>query len=287
MDALTATAAKSGIAPAEGDDLDVAKAQLQLDQDELADAVEDVARETGDPRGRIQRELDARGVAMKKAEAYGAGQKATAVAAVRKHGTLAARLDAWFEQRNRARLLAQAEAKANDDASKMATEHASMESLSAKTGAGIVGMAGSARVKMLEAMATRRAEMSIADDRGQTEQQLAAVYGRWQQQVWTQHHILGYLILQSLALVTAPDPGDDIARSGWTHGGRPGDDGSAPATHAAQHPDPGAGGRGPAGRAAGDPGRTAADYDHPGPDDGRVDGGLPGLHPGVLRLVCV
>lgn len=41
------------------DDLDIAKAQLGLDSDELADAQQDLARAGGDERGRIQQELAA------------------------------------------------------------------------------------------------------------------------------------------------------------------------------------------------------------------------------------
>src|ERR1035441_5893014 len=54
-------------------DLDVAKAQLSLDQNELADSMEDLARESGDQRGKIQQELSAREAAMKKYDAR-AGQ---------------------------------------------------------------------------------------------------------------------------------------------------------------------------------------------------------------------
>src|ERR1700722_12544190 len=62
--ALTAKAgpapvATSAAAPT-GDDLDVAKAQLSLDQDELSDSMEDLARASGDHRGKIQQELTAR-----------------------------------------------------------------------------------------------------------------------------------------------------------------------------------------------------------------------------------
>jgi small-conductance mechanosensitive channel len=201
VETLTAAAAKSGTAPAEGDDLDVAKAQLQLDTDELTDATGDLARETNDQRARIQQELAAHESDMKKLEA-GNEKKATAVAAVRQHATLWGRVSAWFEQRTRARLLAQAEAKAQDDAKAMAARHDRMEDASVKASGQVAATSGSARVKMLESMATRRAAMSISDDRAQTDQQLASVYGSWQQQVWTQHRILGYLIIESLALVT-------------------------------------------------------------------------------------
>jgi small-conductance mechanosensitive channel len=43
--------------------------------------------------------------------------------------------------------------------------------------------------------------MGIYDDRIQTEQQLAAVYGKWSAQVLLQHRILMHMILRSLALI--------------------------------------------------------------------------------------
>ena len=63
---VAALTAKAGAAGPTGDDLDVAKAQLSLDQDELSDSMEDLARASGDHRGKIQQELTARQAAMKK-----------------------------------------------------------------------------------------------------------------------------------------------------------------------------------------------------------------------------
>src|SRR6201992_4374691 len=66
--ALTAAAAPASAGAVEpvGDDLNVAKAQLSLDQDELSDSMEELARASGDHRGQIQRELSAREAEMKK-----------------------------------------------------------------------------------------------------------------------------------------------------------------------------------------------------------------------------
>ena len=62
-------------------------------------------------------------------------------------------------------------------------------------------LTGSARVQTLQVLAGQRVVMSILDDRGQTDLQLAGVYGRWQTQVWMQHRIVRYLMLQSLAWI--------------------------------------------------------------------------------------
>jgi small-conductance mechanosensitive channel len=198
LDAANA-AVKAANAPATaGDDADVAQAQLGLDQDELADATADLARATGDKRGEIQQELSAREAAMKKFE--GAGQqKKTAVAAAREFATLLGRLRAWFAQRSRVALLEQAESEARGDAAKLDQQHLQLEKEGTSDSAAVATLAGSDRVKLLKAMASRRRVMSILDDRLQTDQQLVTVYQRWQAQVWMQHRIVAYLLLESLA----------------------------------------------------------------------------------------
>ena len=51
---------------------------------------------------------------------------------------------------------------------------------------------------MLQGLAAQRGMMSILDDRVQADQQLAAVYAKWQAQVWMQHRIVAHLVLDSL-----------------------------------------------------------------------------------------
>ena len=85
--------------------MDVAKAQLGLDTDELADATADLARESGDQRGRIQTELLAYQAATKKSDEA----KETAVVAAKKYASLWGRSEAWLNQRTRVSLLQQAQ----------------------------------------------------------------------------------------------------------------------------------------------------------------------------------
>ena len=197
VDAVTAAAKAAGIAATAGDDLDVAQAQLGLDQDELSDSQGDLARATGDRRAEIQQELTARQAAMKKID--DSGQKQTAVAAVRRYATLLGRAKGWFAQRDRVALLVQAENEAKTDAAKLEKEHAAFEKLGASGSDAGAGLAGSERVKMLKTLAARRVIMSILDDRAQADEQLQEVYQRWQAQVWMQHHIVMYLLMQSFA----------------------------------------------------------------------------------------
>ncbi len=224
VDALTAAAKTTGTAAEEGDDLDVAKAQLGLDTDELTDATGDLARESGDRRGEIQQELTAREAAQKKIG--DAAKKDSAVVAVKRYGTLAGRVSAWVDQRSRAKLLEQARLAALEDVKTLSAQHDGLERRAeAASSAGemmphgpgsppvygdVAGggamennapSVGAARVMKLKSLAAERVVMSILDDRGSTDQQLAAIYGQWETQVWLQHRIVAHLIVQSLALI--------------------------------------------------------------------------------------
>ena len=107
---------KSAGAVSNGSDLEIAKAQLGLDQTELADSIEDLARESGDQRVKLQQELAARQAAMKQYRDNASkddGQ--TAVASAEQYKTLAQQLSTWRSLRNRKQLIAQAEQLARAD----------------------------------------------------------------------------------------------------------------------------------------------------------------------------
>src|ERR1700738_846923 len=81
--------------PTGGSDLDIARAQLGLASDELADANQDLDRATGDERSQIQSELSAHEAAMKKYDSHQGAQGQVAVLSAARYGTLAGRLTAW------------------------------------------------------------------------------------------------------------------------------------------------------------------------------------------------
>ncbi|HZD48888.1 MAG TPA: mechanosensitive ion channel protein MscS, partial [Silvibacterium sp.] len=116
VDSLSAAAGKSQQPPAANqgdttsgsDDLDVAKAQLSLDQDELADARQELVRATGDQRPKIQQELAAHQAAINKYQAQNRDMGQVAVISSGQYGTLAARVRAYLAQDNRYKLIQQA-----------------------------------------------------------------------------------------------------------------------------------------------------------------------------------
>lgn len=214
VDGLTAQAAaatrdRGAAADSLSNDLDAARAQLQLDSDELNDAQDDLARASGDRRADIQQELNAREEQMKKYDSQLNGGEIAVVSAQR-YGTLAGRVNGWLGQIGRRKLLEQARAEADSDVANLRAEHARIEQRSDAVTAKIRGTdqagladADSAKRGSRLAQAHALAQIhSILDDRIATEQQLADVYGKWAAQVQLQHGIVGHLILDSLAGVS-------------------------------------------------------------------------------------
>ena len=203
VDSLTAAA--KGVNPPGTDDLDIAKAQLQLDSDELGDATEDLARVSGDNRGQIQQELTTREAAMKKFDEQADAGGPTAVQSATKYGTLAGRVSAWFDQRSRMDLIEQAKAQADADTATLTAQHNDTEKkLTAAGGADAAGQdAGGTkgRVARLAQMHSLAQIHGILDDRIQTQKQLSSVYGRWLDQTKLQHSIVVHLLLQSVAVI--------------------------------------------------------------------------------------
>ena len=191
-----------------GDDLDVAKAQLSLDQEELADSMEDLARATGDHRGKIQQELTAHQAEVKKYTLQAAGDDGqTAVVLAGKYKTLAGQISEWWAQRSRMQLIAQAEQLATADVAALTADLSKLEGEAQAAAASAAGKAAgepnSTRVKDLQGLAAQRTILSILDDRLGAQQQLVALYVRWGNQVQLQHKIMLHLMLQSLTLIAA------------------------------------------------------------------------------------
>jgi small-conductance mechanosensitive channel len=194
---------KQGKQPeADSDDLEIAKAQLGLDSDQLDDAQQDLDRASGDNRAQIQSELSAHEQSMRKYDSESGNRGEVALLSVARQGTLARRVKGWFSQRSRYQLIMQALAQAQDDVRSLTGEHNALET-QANANTSMTGTATdrSSRLADLKSKSAERQLLGIYDDRIQSEQQLATVYGKWSAQVLLQHRILVHLILQSLALI--------------------------------------------------------------------------------------
>jgi small-conductance mechanosensitive channel len=185
------------------DDLDIAKAQLQLDSDNLNDAGEELARLSGDNRDEIQRELSIRQAAMKKREEQADATGPSAVQTAQGFRTLAGRISAWLNQRSRADSIAQAKAQADADAQSLTAQQTQIEAKFKQTGTTDAQDGGAkSRVARLSRMHSLSQIHAILDDRIQTQKQLSTVYARWFDQVQRQHQIVFHLMLQSVAAIS-------------------------------------------------------------------------------------
>ncbi len=196
-----AGASKSGQPPPDNDDLEVAKAQLGLDNDELADAQEDLDRASGDHSTEIQEELSAHEASMRKYDSGAQDTGQIAVLSATQNQTLAARFGAWFSQSKRKGLIDQALQEAQNDVRNLTAEHNALEATANTAAAPDTSPDHAAQLANLKNRSIMRQILSIDDDRIQTEQQLATLYGKWSAQVKLQHQIVLHLILQSLILI--------------------------------------------------------------------------------------
>jgi len=215
---ITSLSAGAGTRPtsavSNGGDLEIAKAQLGLDQNELTDSIEDLARESGDQRVKLQQELAARQAAMQQYKDRASKDNGqTAVASAEQYTTFAEQLSTWRSLRNRKQLIAQAEQLARADVAALTGDQATLKTEAAGLGDKTVQESSSSRIDRLRQISTQKNIQSILSDRLGAQQQLAALYGRWGEQVEIQRKIVVHLILRSLAWITAI--GMSVILAGW------------------------------------------------------------------------
>jgi hypothetical protein len=181
---IASLSAGAGKKPAGADsndsDLEIAKAQLGLDQDELTDSIEDLARESGDPRVKLQQELAARQAAMKQYNMKQYNENAskddgqTAVASAEQYRSLAQQLSTWRSLRDRKQLIVQAQQLASADVAALTGDQAAMKTEAARLGDKAVGESSSERINRLQQISAQKNIQSILNDRLGAQQQLVA-----------------------------------------------------------------------------------------------------------------
>jgi small-conductance mechanosensitive channel len=195
---------RSAGAVSNGSDLEIAKTQLGLDQNELTDSIEDLARESGDQRVKLQQELAARQASMKQyRDSASTDDGQTAVASAEQYKTLAPQLSTLQSLRNRKQLIAQAEQLARADVAALTADQVKLKAEAVGLGDKPILESNSKRIDRLRQISAQQNIQSILNDRLGAQQQLVALYERWGQQVEIQRKIVVHLILRSLALIAA------------------------------------------------------------------------------------
>ncbi|MGA7413697.1 MAG: mechanosensitive ion channel domain-containing protein, partial [Bryobacteraceae bacterium] len=202
VQSLTDQAANSkAAAETTGDDLEVAKAQLALDSDLLADAQQDLVRAGGDEPSRVQAELAAHEAEMKDYDAKAAQTGPVAVTAAKGQDTLAGRVNAWFNQRTRFELVQQALRQAQADIVTLTAQHTDLAKQIKAAASSASGLDKSARLASLKRRSALSQILGICNDRIQSQQQLAGIYSKWSALILVQHRIVLHLLLRSFALI--------------------------------------------------------------------------------------
>lgn len=182
------------------DDLELARAQLSLDSGQLDDARRALAHMAGDDSDQLQQELSNYHQAQQQAQQQIHAAADHALASVRQHHTLLLRLQALQRQNERAHLVGQAAAAANNQITALTAERAAAQ----KTlDAIVIASASEGRIEQLRDKNAERQILAIYDDRISINRFLSTVYYKWIAQVAVQHRILLHLIVASCAWIIA------------------------------------------------------------------------------------
>src|SRR6266436_8424064 len=124
VDALTAAEAKASGSKKDAldDQLDLAKAQLELDQDEVDEAKQDLIRAGGDPQGRIQTMVE-----QHEAASHSSDTTQVTVAEPAETGGLINRLRRWMELHQKQLQLWRARHDAQNAAASLSLQHDALE----------------------------------------------------------------------------------------------------------------------------------------------------------------
>jgi len=192
--------------------LDVAQAQLELDQDELDDAKEDLVRSGADPGALIQRQFE-----QHQAFEHSSQTPAqTSLSTIDYHAsTLMAQFAAWRELRFKVTELQQACDQAAKRARELSKSHDALEkqvgaekkiqrqaalqaaNASKSPNASPAQSGAGAAIKALHVLSDDQKNLADLDKRIQDEQQLQATYGQWIGLIQSQQRIAMHGMMQS------------------------------------------------------------------------------------------
>ncbi|PYT10744.1 MAG: mechanosensitive ion channel protein MscS [Acidobacteria bacterium] len=172
-----------------GEALDHAQAQLDLDQDELDDAQQDLAREGGDKRARLQRLLREHEASDKVAD------QSLRFGTLASTGTLSEQFRAWLSLREYNRQLQAAAQEAAAQARILLDRHDTLErQLPSQPDA-------AASVALLRRLSAQHKTLTGLDQRVQDTKQLVIVYQRWSALVRKRLRAILHLMQGSLAAI--------------------------------------------------------------------------------------
>jgi len=213
-------AAKESQKAALGDQIDLAKARLELNQDELADANGDLERAGGDPQSRIQRLVDAH----KAASQNGSGQPGfgavgnQASSTVPQSRSFLANARAWYALHSVVKRIRQAEQEATAEAAAFSKQHDALEDQleerqskqakkidDARSGGNAAPAPGDTTdaISTYKSLTAMQRRMSSLDTRIRNEEDLSGTYKQWVVLASTRERDLMHGLLLAIAAMLA------------------------------------------------------------------------------------
>ncbi len=185
------------------DQLDLAKAQLELDQDEIDDAKQDLIRAGGDPQGRIQAMVEEHEAASQSSDST-----KVAVGAPAETRGLVRHLQQWWAFHQKQMQLWRAKREAETSAAAVSEKHSLLEQKSAAgtakaTPANVSREESQTLVKATKERSAQAKALATLDKRVENEKKLAAVYGQWISVVATEQRTMLNLALRSISIILA------------------------------------------------------------------------------------
>ena len=186
--------------PANADQLELTQAQLALDQDELEDAQQDLARQGGDPHAAIQHAIEQHETSLHQA------QQARQIRTAGPTSTLFQQAAAWISLGRYGSELSAAEQQAASRANSLSESHQQLEQqLSSRqpAAAGAENEDAAGRIARLRHLSEQRKTLTEYDKRIENCQQLAATYKLWAGLVDTRQRSVVHSLLGSVAQILA------------------------------------------------------------------------------------
>jgi small-conductance mechanosensitive channel len=181
------------------DQLELVKARLALDQDELEDAQQDLARQGGDPHSAVVRALQEHEATQHQTAQAVKGANASPTA------TLVQQARTWLALRTLEEQLLSAEQQASEHATTLTSRHNELDKQTSSqqpSAAGTEANSGD-RIARLRLLSAQRKTLAEFDQRIQDSQQLAGVYRTWNTLVDTRKRADFHQLLGSLSEILA------------------------------------------------------------------------------------
>src|SRR5215469_3525675 len=178
---------------------DLAQAQLELDQDALEDAREDLARAGGDPQSKIQRLLEEH-EATQHQSGPGNAQATSSSMPNYQAENLLAQFSAWTSLRVKQQQLAQAQAESLTAAAALKDRHNALEKQVEEENTAAQNTpppAGTATLAALRHRSADQKSLADLDKRIQDHQELAQNYGAWTGLVGSRLRVVEHGMIQS------------------------------------------------------------------------------------------